>query len=61
MRRRIPFTAALTTLAFAALPLAAQAQSFRCVGKDGKKYYGQVIPRACIGQPYDQLDKQGIV
>ncbi|MGH8747344.1 MAG: DUF4124 domain-containing protein, partial [Burkholderiales bacterium] len=51
----------LATLAVVALPLSAQAQSFRCVGKDGKKDYGQVIPRACIGQPYDQLDKQGIV
>lgn len=61
MRRCIPFAAALTTFAFAAMPLAAQAQSFRCVGKDGKKYYGQVIPRACIGQPYEQLNKQGIV
>jgi hypothetical protein len=31
------------------------------VGKDGKKYYGQVIPRACIGQPYEQLNMQGMV
>ena len=61
MRRWIPFTAALATVAFAAIPLAAQAQSFRCVGKDGKKYYGQVIPRACIGQPYEQLNMQGMV
>ncbi len=61
MRRRIPFTAALAAVAFAAIPPAAQAQSFRCVGKDGKKYYGQVIPRACIGQPYEQLNMQGMV
>ena len=61
MRRCIPFCAALAIIAFAAIPLAAQAQSFRCVGKDGRKYYGQVIPRACIGQPFDQLNKQGMV
>lgn len=61
MRRCIPFAAAFATFAFAAFPLAAQAQSFRCVGKDGKKYYGQIIPRACIGQPYEQLNMQGMV
>ncbi len=61
MRRCIPFTGALAALAFAAMPLAAQAQSIRCVGKDGKKYYGQIVPRACIGQPYEQLNKQGLV
>ncbi|HZW50228.1 MAG TPA: hypothetical protein VFF05_00070 [Rudaea sp.] len=55
------FAAALTMLAFAAIPLAAQAQAFRCVGKDGKKYYGQIIPQACIGQPYEQLNMQGMV
>jgi chromosome segregation ATPase len=51
----------LATFAFAAFPLAAQAQSFRCVGKDGKKYYGQVLPRACLGRPWEQLNKQGLV
>ena len=29
--------------------------------RSGKKYYGQVIPRACIGQPYEQLNMQGMV
>jgi hypothetical protein len=43
------------------LPLAAQAQSFRCVGKDGKKYYGQSVPPECIGQPIEQLDNRGVV
>jgi Domain of unknown function (DUF4124) len=61
MRRCTPFAAALATLACAAFPLAAQAQSFRCVGKDGKKYYGQVLPRDCIGQPWEQLNMQGLV
>ena len=48
-------------LAIAALPLAAQAQSFRCVGKDGKKYYGSTVPSQCLGQPVEQLNDRGIV
>jgi hypothetical protein len=42
-------------------PLAADAQSYRCTSKDGKKYYGSTIPRQCIGQPVEQLNKQGMV
>lgn len=51
----------------AAAPLVASAQgkvqahTYRCVGKDGKKYYGQTIPRACIGQPIEALSSQGTV
>jgi len=52
---------ALLAGALIALPLAAAAQSFRCVGKDGKKYYGQTIPDPCVGQAVEQLDKQGMV
>ena len=48
-------------VAFAALPLAAGAQSYRCVGKDGKKYYGQSVPPQCIGMPVEQLNSQGMV
>jgi hypothetical protein len=48
-------------LAIALLPLAAQAQSFRCVGKDGKKYYGSTVPPQCLGQPVEQLDNRGLV
>ena len=51
----------LTLAALLALPFAAQAQSYRCVGKDGKKYYGSTIPRQCIGQPVEQLSSQGTV
>jgi hypothetical protein len=47
--------------ALIAISFAAGAQSFRCVGKDGKKYYGQTIPDQCIGQAVEQLDKQGMV
>lgn len=54
--------AVLTAVAaLAAAPLAAEAQSFRCVGKDGKKYYGSTIPPQCVGQPVEQLSAQGNV
>lgn len=51
----------LIVTALLALPFAAQAQSYRCVGKDGKKYYGSAIPQQCIGQPVEQLNAQGMV
>jgi len=57
-RKLVPF---LTVAALAALPLAAAAQSYRCVGKDGKKYYGQSVPMQCVGQPTEQLNAQGMV
>ena len=48
-------------LVLAAVPFTADAQSFRCVGKDGKKYYDATIPPQCLGQPVEQLNKQGLV
>jgi len=48
-------------VAIAALPMSAAAQSYRCVGKDGKKYYGQSVPLQCLGMPVEQLNKQGMV
>jgi hypothetical protein len=53
---RIVLLAAIT-----ALPLAAAAQSYRCVGTDGKKYYGQSVPPQCAGQPIEELNAQGLV
>jgi len=47
--------------ALALLPAVALAQSYRCVGADGKKYYGQSVPPQCVGQPYEQLDSRGVV
>jgi len=45
-----------------ALPLAAEAQvTYRCTGKDGKKYYGSTIPMDCVGVVVEQLSKQGTV
>jgi hypothetical protein len=56
-------------LAAAALmlaPLGAEAQgkaglTYRCTGKDGKRYYGSTIPRQCLGQLVEQLNQQGMV
>ena len=45
----------------ALLPFAADAQSYRCVGKDGKKYYGPSVPPQCLGMPVEQLNAQGMV
>ena len=52
----------VTLLALLALaPLAADAQSYRCIGKDGKRYYGSAIPRECYGRAVEQLNSQGLV
>ena len=39
----------------------AGSQTYRCTGKDGKKYYGQAVPPQCIGQPMELLNNQGMV
>lgn len=53
----------LAVAALAALPLLAQAQAYtyRCVGKDGKKYYGSAIPQQCVGAPVEVLNSRGFV
>ena len=48
-------------IAIATLPYAVEAQSYRCTGKDGKKYYGQSIPTQCLGMPVEELNAQGMV
>jgi hypothetical protein len=57
--------AATLAAGFALGTLVAQAQpasgSYRCVGKDGKKYYGQSVPPECIGMPVEQLNREGMV
>jgi hypothetical protein len=43
-------------------PLVAHAQlTYRCAGKDGKKYYGSTIPPQCFGRVVEQLNAQGHV
>jgi Spy/CpxP family protein refolding chaperone len=54
---RILATLAVLTLA----PTAAEAQTYRCVSKDGKRYYGSTIPRECYGMPVEQLNSQGML
>ena len=49
------------TVALAALPLASQAETYRCVAKDGKRYYGSLIPAECQGRPVELLNAQGLV
>ncbi len=58
MTRKILIIAAALLIA---APFLAQAQSFRCVGKDGRRYYGSTIPQECLGQPVEQLNKEGMV
>jgi len=57
--------AGLAMFALLAAPLAALAQAqgvtYRCTGKDGKKYYGSTIPRQCMGQLIEQLNARGMV
>ena len=64
-----PQLAILAAAALLAAPLAADAQrrgaqeeryTYRCTGKDGKKYYGSTIPTQCLGQPIDQLNSRGL-
>ena len=51
----------LALLALTLAPLAADAQTYRCVGKDGRRYYGWAIPAECHGRPVEQLNSQGTV
>ena len=62
-----PRTALFAAAALMLVPLAAHAQApkeqytYRCTGKDGKKHYGQTMPQACLGQPLELINKQGMV
>jgi hypothetical protein len=35
--------------------------TYRCVGNDGKKYYGSTIPNACLGRPLELINQQGLL
>src|SRR5262249_44546146 len=45
----------------AALPVASEAQTYRCIGKDNKRYYGSIIPAECQGRPVELLNGRGVV
>lgn len=47
--------------ALALAPIAADAQFYRCVDKQGKKHYSATIPRECLGLPIEQLSASGTV
>ena len=60
--------AVLATAALMAAPITVLAQvrsgeqyTYRCVGNDGKKYYGSTIPGACLGRPLELINKQGLM
>lgn len=53
--------AALSLLPLAAAAQSGPAQTYRCVGTDGKKYYEQVMPPQCLGRKIDVLNSQGQV
>jgi len=64
-----PRLAILAAAALLCAPLVAEAQrggppqeryTYRCTGKDGKKYYGSTIPTQCLGEPIDQLNSRGM-
>jgi len=55
-----PRRAALAAL-LALASAAAVAQSYRCVGTDGKKYYGSSVPQQCVGVVVEQISAQGSV
>jgi len=62
MDSRLAICAAVSVVALAAHAQPKDEQyTYRCTGKDGKKYYGQAIPQACLGQPLELLNKQGLV
>ena len=58
---RLTRTTALAAALILAAPLAAEAQTYRCTSKDGRKFYSSTIPRQCIGRPVEQLNSQGLV
>jgi hypothetical protein len=61
MLRKSSLAAIFFGTVLSALPMLTQAQSYRCTGADGKRYYGQTIPRPCIGEVVEQLNEQGLV
>jgi multidrug efflux pump subunit AcrA (membrane-fusion protein) len=61
MARLLTKLAVLALLAAPVVVLAQAGLTYRCTGKDGKKYYGSTIPKQCMGQPIEQLNKQGLV
>jgi hypothetical protein len=45
----------------AAVPHASEAQTYRCIANDGKRYYGSIIPAECQGRAVELLSAQGVL
>ena len=56
----MPFHARLGFLLFAALPFAAQANTF-CCEANNKTYCDDGVPAACYGKAYRELNRHGVV
>jgi hypothetical protein len=54
-------TVRIVAILAALAPLAADAESYRCISKEGKRYYGSTIPVECYGRPVEQLNARGLV
>ena len=65
MRAELAVLAAAASLIGAPQMVLAQAKggqyTYRCVGHDGKKYYGSTIPNACLGRPLELINQQGLL
>ncbi|HLS84972.1 MAG TPA: DUF4124 domain-containing protein [Burkholderiales bacterium] len=61
MGRSWRLAGAMLVLAPLIVPGVAEAQSYRCVDKNGRKHYSSTIPRECVGMPIEQLSPQGTV
>jgi len=60
-RHAVFAAAALMLVALAAHAQPKEQYTYRCTGADGKKYYGQTLPQACLGRPLELINKQGLV
>ncbi len=58
---RLTLLGAAFTVAAVVADAQAQGLTYRCKGKDGKKYYGATIPQQCVGEPVEVLNDRGFV
>jgi hypothetical protein len=62
MSRKLILMALAPLVGLLLAPAPAEAQvTYRCAGKDGKKYYGSTIPPQCYGRVVEQINSQGLV
>jgi hypothetical protein len=61
MASRLTLICAAFALGAVAAGAEAQTYTYRCKGKDGKKYYASAIPPQCIGEPIEVVNDKGFV